>query len=208
SFSGDDNHNGSSDSKDFTISKASSTTTITISDAIYDGSPHGGTANVTGAGGLSQSVAVNYAGVPPTSYGPSTSAPTNAGTYRARAIFSGDDNHTGSQDSTDFSIAKAASTTTVTAPNATYGGNLHGATATVSGAGIVTATATLSYSGRNSTSYGPSATAPSNAGDYTASATTTGDANHTGSSGSADYAIAKAPTSVAWDAPNILTKVY
>src|SRR5207249_12102532 len=127
------------DSKDSTISKASSTTTITISDMTYDGSAHGGTANVSGAGGLSQSVAVSYAGVPPTSYGPSTSAPTNAGTYRARAIFSGDDNHTGSQDATDFTIAKATSATAVSFAPAvtpiTYDGLGHTATTSVSGAG-------------------------------------------------------------------------
>ena len=64
------------------------------------------------------SVVVNYAGVPPTTYGPTTSAPTNAGSYRARAIFSGDQNHTGSQDATDFTIARVASTTTVTAATA------------------------------------------------------------------------------------------
>src|SRR2546422_7316742 len=32
------------------------------------------------------------------SYGPSTTAPTDAGAYRLRATYAGDDNHLGSQD--------------------------------------------------------------------------------------------------------------
>src|SRR5216117_1107795 len=83
-FPGDANHTGSSDSKTFDIAKAASVTAITVTNATYDGSPHGGTAMVTGVGGLNQSVTVNYAGVSPTSYGPSTTAPTDAGTYRLR----------------------------------------------------------------------------------------------------------------------------
>ncbi|PYJ65013.1 MAG: hypothetical protein DME76_18940 [Verrucomicrobia bacterium] len=50
----------------------------------------------------------------------------------------------------------------------------------------------MSYSGRNGTTYGPSTTAPSNAGDYTASASFAGDANHDGSNDSKDYSITKA----------------
>jgi hypothetical protein len=85
----------------------------------------------------------------------------------------------------------------VTAGNATYDGIVHGATATVTGAGTVTVTATLSYSGRLTTTYGPSTAAPMNAGDYTATGTTTGDANHTGSTGTADYSIARKTATIA-----------
>ena len=92
-FAGDVNHTGSSDSKNFDITKASSVTVITVTNATFDGSPHGGTAVVTGAGGLNESVTVNYAGIPPTSYGPVTTAPSDAGTYRLRATFAGDANH-------------------------------------------------------------------------------------------------------------------
>src|SRR5207245_2460991 len=48
-FSGDANHTGSSDSKTFDITKAASVTAITVTNATYDGSPHGGTAMATGA---------------------------------------------------------------------------------------------------------------------------------------------------------------
>ena len=41
---------------------------------------------------------------------------TNAGTATAKATYAGDTNHTGSNDSKNFTIAKATSTTTVTCP--------------------------------------------------------------------------------------------
>jgi Big-like domain-containing protein/carboxypeptidase family protein/Kelch motif protein len=192
SFGGDANHNGSSDSKDFTINKASSTTTATVSDATYDGNPHGGTANVTGAGGLNQSLAVSYQGRNSTTYGPTTTAPTNAGDYTASASYAGDANHNGSSDSQNFTINKASSSTVVTVSDATYDGNTHGGTANVTGVGGLNQSLTVSYSGRNSTSYGPSTIAPTNAGDYTARASYAGDANHNGSSDSKDFTINKA----------------
>src|SRR5947208_2247571 len=119
-FPGDANHTGSSDSKTFDITKAASVTAITVTNATYDGSPRGGTAMVTGVGGLNQSVTVNYAGVSPTSYGPSTTAPTDAGTYRLRGTFAGDDNHLGSQDAQTTTIAPASSTTAVSCPAGPY----------------------------------------------------------------------------------------
>jgi len=90
SFAGDANHNGSSDTKTYIIAKASSMTTIGAGYAvIYDGLSHTLTANVTGAGGLNQSVAVTY------NPGGST-APFNPGTYTASASYAGDANHLGS----------------------------------------------------------------------------------------------------------------
>src|SRR5262249_60480758 len=44
-FAGDANHSGSSDSATYTIFQATTTTTVLVSDATYDGSPHGGTAS-------------------------------------------------------------------------------------------------------------------------------------------------------------------
>src|SRR3989449_7218885 len=54
------------------------------------------------------------------SYGPSTTAPTDAGTYRLRATFAGDDNHLGSQDAQTMTIAPASSTTAVSCPAGPY----------------------------------------------------------------------------------------
>jgi hypothetical protein len=104
----------------YTINQASSTTTVTVANATYNGNPHGGTAGVTGAGGLSQSLTVSYIGRLSTVYGPTTTAPTNAGDYTASASYAGDTNHTGSNDSKDYSIAKAPVTATAGGGGATY----------------------------------------------------------------------------------------
>src|SRR6185503_14906503 len=50
----------------------------------------------------------------------------------------------------------------------------------------------VTYAGRNSTVYGPSATPPTDAGDYTASAGYAGDSNHSASSDGKDFTIFKA----------------
>jgi hypothetical protein len=192
SYAGDANHTSSNDSKDYSIAKATSATQASVSDATFDGNPHGGTASVTGAGGLNQSVTLSYSGRNSTVYGPSTTPPTNAGDYTASASFAGDANHTSSNDSKAYSILKATSVTQASASDATFDGSPHGGTASVTGAGGLNQALTVTYAGRNATVYGPTTTAPTNAGDYTASASFAGDANHTSSSGSKAYSISKA----------------
>src|SRR6185503_5824200 len=104
---GDANHTGSTDSKDFTIGKAASTTAVTCTawPFTYDGTPQTPcSVAVTGAGALSLTPAPTYANN------------TNAGTATASYTFAGDANHNGSTDSKTFTIDKAASTTTVSCP--------------------------------------------------------------------------------------------
>src|SRR5439155_18344616 len=88
-------------------------------------------------------------------------------------------------------IIPAGSATTVTAGDAIDDGSPHGATAVATGAGGLSQTLTVTYTGRNGTVYN-STTAPTAAGDYTASASYPGDANHTGSGSGANFTIAKA----------------
>src|SRR5207253_539301 len=83
------------------------TTTVTCGAGpfTYTGSPQTPcTANVTGAGGLNQSLTVNY------------SNNTNAGTATASASYpaTADPNYLGSSDSKNFTIGPASSATTVT----------------------------------------------------------------------------------------------
>src|SRR5215472_4876639 len=126
---------------DFTINRATPIVTVTGGTFTYDGNPHGATVTVTGVGGapVSGSTALNYAGVPPTSYGPSTSVPTDAGTYQARSVFtSSDPNYNNAQGTGSITINKAASVTTVTVAggeSVTYDGNAHPANVSVTGAG-------------------------------------------------------------------------
>jgi uncharacterized repeat protein (TIGR01451 family) len=277
SFAGDGGYTASNGSAALTVNKANTTTAVTVANATYDGATHGGSASVTGPASLSQSLTVSYSGRNSTTYGPSNTAPTNAGDYTASANYAGDSNYNASSDSKDYSIgkasqsitfgaladktygdadfsvsatatsgltvsfgasgacsvsgstvhitgggsctitasqggdsnysaatdvpqsfniAKAATTTAVTASNATYDGNPHGGAATVTGVGGLNQGVTVSYSGRNATVYGPSTTAPTGAGDYTASATYAGDSNYASSSDSKDFQITKANQSI------------
>jgi hypothetical protein len=157
---GDDNYNAASDvTRNFSIGKAGSTTTVTISNATFDGLTHGGTVVVTGAGNLSQNLTVAYSGRNGTIYGPSATAPTSAGDYIASASFDGDESHDASRDSKDFSIAKATATITLGDLNQPYTGTAKNATASTNPPGL--SGITISYS-RNGTPV-PS---PVNSGSY------------------------------------------
>jgi hypothetical protein len=172
SYPGDANRLGSSGSATFAIAKATSATVVICPASMtYSGAPLTPcSASVTGAGGLNQSLTVNY------------SNNTNAGTASASASYPGDANHLGSSDSKTFTIDTADSTTVVTCPaSVTYtGAALTPCSASVTGAGGLNQPLTVNYS--NNT----------NAGTASASANYSGDTNHQGSSGSAIFTIAKA----------------
>jgi hypothetical protein len=119
------------------VDKAGTTTAVTVSGATYDGSAHGASSIVTGAGGLSQPVTVYYTGVSPTVYASSTTAPINAGTYSASATYAESANYFGSTDSKNFTILKANATVTVNGYTGTYDAASHGATGTATGVGGV-----------------------------------------------------------------------
>lgn len=173
------NYNNASGTVVDAITIVGSTTTVTVSNANYDGNPHGGTAAVTGAGGLNQSLTVTYTGRNTTVYGPSPTAPTNAGQYTASASYPGDQNHTGSSDSKDYTIFQATSLTTVICPASVVftGSALTPCTATATGAGGLNVGVSVAYVNN---------VVP---GTATANASYAGDSNHTGSSGSATFII-------------------
>jgi len=171
-YAGDANHEGSSGNGSFTITKASSTTTVNCpASATYTGAAiEPCNATVTGAGGLNQSVAVLYANN------------TNAGSASATATYSGDVNHDGSSGNGSFTITKAASTTTVNCP----------ASETYTGSAIEPCTASYSGAGGLSGSLTPSYANNTDAGTASATATYGGDANHEGSSGNGSFTITQA----------------
>ncbi|HWW76534.1 MAG TPA: choice-of-anchor Q domain-containing protein, partial [Pyrinomonadaceae bacterium] len=114
-------------------------------------------------------------------------------TCTVRASQAGNDNYDAAADvDRSFRIAKAATNTTVNVGNVIFDGQPHGATAVATGAGGLSQNLNVTYTGRNGTNYPASPTAPTNAGDYAASATFAGDANHDGSGNSKDFSIAKA----------------
>ena len=171
-FPGDANHETSDDSENFTIDKASSTTTVTCTAGpfVYSGSPHEPcSVSVTGAGGLNLTPAPVYANN------------TNAGTATASYMFTGDANHEESDDSETFTIDKAPSTTTIACPGGPFTYNGFAQTpcsASVTGAG-----------GLNLTSLTPTYADNTAAGTATASYTYGGDPNHTSSSDTENFTI-------------------
>ena len=138
-FPADDTHETSSGSAIFTIAQAPSTTTVTAANATYDGNPHGGTAKVTGAGGLDQNLTVTYAGRLTTVYGPSSTAPTAAGDDLPSANYRGGSNHVSRSNFQTYSIARRRRSPSLRWPTRRATAT-HGGTAKVTGAGGSTRT--------------------------------------------------------------------
>jgi hypothetical protein len=170
-FDGNTNYNSASGSVAIVINKADTKTTVSCDAGpfTYTGSAHTPcSASVSGPGSLNQAVT-------PVTYTDNT----NAGTATASATYAGNGNYNASSGSTTFTIGKASSTTTVTCPaNVTYTGSaLTPCSATVTGAGGLNQSLTVSYT--NNT----------DSGTVTASASFAGDTNHTGSSDSKNFNI-------------------
>ena len=120
-----------------------------------------------------------YTGTGSTAYGPTSSAPTNVGTYLANvtAIPSGNTNYIATN-SVAFTIQPAATLSTsiiLTAPSLSYNG--YGKAYTASAPGVTGFTYT--YTGTNTTVYGPSTNAPTNVGSYVVTATALSSSNQT-----------------------------
>jgi hypothetical protein len=106
------------------------------------------------------------------------------------------------QPTTQADIDQVGSTIAVTwtdGTSTTYDANQHSATAIWASAGTDGEGGALpvTYVGINGTVYGSSTTAPTNAGQYAASASFTGDTNHTGNSSVADFTINPAAEKIA-----------
>ncbi len=105
-YAGDANHAGSSDSTTFDIVDSASTTVVTWETGpyVYTGSAFTATAEVTGAGGLNESVTVVYSG--------DCTNVTVPNGCTATATFAGDAGHAGSSDSQSITITQAPQTIT------------------------------------------------------------------------------------------------
>lgn len=103
-----------------------------------------------------------YSGVGDTSYGPTNTPPTQAGEYSAVATVSAP-NFSGS-DSGTLTILPAPVELTIGGLSAVYNGQPRPVSVTMAPAGV--AGVTVSYEGVGDTSYGPSSTAPHEAGSY------------------------------------------
>lgn len=178
---------------DNTIAKARAQINVVPYSVTFDGMAHLATGTATGVLGESLAIGISLSG---TSH-------TNAGSYAADpwTFHHVSGNYFDESGAVNNTIGKASTTIQIGSIVVTYDGATHAASATWTSTGVDAATATLpvTYTGKNGTVYGPSTTAPTAAGEYSATATFAGDANHTGSSGSANVTINRKLIEVAAD---------
>lgn len=182
SWIGDADHEGSSDTKTFTIAPAKTVTKLTCpASVVYAGEDRKPcSATVTGPGGLDHSVAVNYENN------------LLVGTATATAAYLGTNNYLPSDDQVTFEITQAASQVLVTCDPTTV---------TYTGAAQTPCSAVAQGVGMPDLALTPGYTNNVNAGTATAAASWEGDRNHVGSEGSTTFTIAKATTSIALTCP-------
>jgi hypothetical protein len=176
SFAGNSNYtSGTSAAATVLISRATPTVVATGNTCIYSGSPCAGSGSATGLGGIALTpVTLSYSG---TGYGPTSTPPTNAGTYTVVAIFAASGNYvTGTSAAASVIISGATPTVVATGNTCTYSGSPCAGSGSATGAGgIALSPVTLSYSG---TGYGPTAAPPTNAGTYTVTASFAASGNY------------------------------
>ena len=146
----DTNYQGSANGT-LVIAKATATVTLSNLTQTYTGSQQPVTVSTSPTG---LSVSTIYTGVGGTSYGPSSVAPTNAGSYNATATVT-NSNYQGSATDT-LVLAKAPATLTLGNLSQTYNG----------GSRIVAVTSSPASLGGVTVTYDASTTPPINAGSY------------------------------------------
>ncbi|MBK7393837.1 MAG: Ig-like domain repeat protein [Chloracidobacterium sp.] len=167
-----------------TLAKATPTASATPLTATYDGGQKSTVASCLGGGTASN---LRYDG--------STTAPTNAGSYPLLVDCAASTNYNAATNLTagTFVINPVTPTVTVTVGSYTYNGSEQGPDAYTTSPTGDTGAPTWSYVGVAPTSYGPSATRPTNAGTYTATVSLVADTNFNAASSSATaFSIAKA----------------
>ncbi|MDQ1675248.1 MAG: hypothetical protein QOC93_392 [Actinomycetota bacterium] len=202
-YSGDDNHDGSTATARFTVVQAETalnagrgSASVTYGGAqtlSYDGLPAGATGTVTFASGGKTLCTVT---LPETSCG--TPADLGTGTYPVTAAYSGDANHEGSGDTTGFTVTKRASTGFAAA--ATPASTVYGTPATLSFTGLPAgATGTVEFVSAGATLCTVTLPATSCAtpaglgtGTYPVTATYPGDGNHEQATDATGFTVTKA----------------
>jgi hypothetical protein len=130
----------------------------------YDAAAHPAAGAVTGGGGVPLGAPIfTYNGVP--------DVPVNGGTYDVIGSYAGDANHHPASGTATITIDKTWPTVTVSGGTHVYDGQAHPATGSVTGVGgVQLGPLTLTYNG--------SPEPPVNAGGYSVTATSPGDANY------------------------------
>ena len=163
-------------------SKSTPTINITVGTYTFTASTPQGPNAATNTG-TGSTYTYTYVGTGSTTYASSSTRPTNSGTYSVTVSLSasGDGNYNAATASAAFTIAQAIPTVTPTIGTYNYiSGTPQGPTAaTNTGTGT---SYTYSYTGTGITTYGPSATKPTDGGTYTVIATVAANGNYAASS--------------------------
>lgn len=168
------------------VAKATATVTLSGLNQTYSGSQRPVTATTVPSG---LSVTFSYSGTSGTTYGPSATPPTNAGTYSVTATV--DDAYYQGTTTGTLVVASASATVTLSSLSQTYNGNPRAVTTSTSPGGLGV---TVTYTGNSGTTYGPSTTAPSDAGTYGVTASIS-DPNYQGTA-TGTLTVAKATATV------------
>lgn len=159
-------HSGQSATAHFTLVVKPKLVDLTFSGSmfVYNGQPQG--PSLTGVPeNLDDAIAYTYTGIGETHYA-SIQPPTDAGSYRATATLNSG-GYRGAA-TIKYTIVKKPVYLELTAEDVTYDGNAHGAA--VNAQGVAPEDYEITYRGTNGTEYGPTSTAPTDAGSYTAEA--------------------------------------
>jgi hypothetical protein len=128
-----------------------------------------------------------YTGTRGTTYSQSSTPPSAVGSYTVVGTVS-NTNYTGTGSGT-LTISPASATVTIGSQTKTYTGSAISATATTNPTGL---TVNFTYTGTGGTTYGPSATAPTNAGTYSVA----GSISNTNYTGTGSGTLTISPASV------------
>jgi len=189
SFAGSANYAPADASNTLVIQRATPTVSASGGAYTYDAQPHPATVRASDIAGQPLPLTVKYNGA--------AAPPVDAGTYAVEATFAGSLNYAAATATASITINKAVPVVSVTGGTFTYDGQLHPATATVTGvAGESLAPVTFQY-WRDGFGY----VDPVNAGTYQATALFAGTANYVSRSGSAPLTIAKATPTATWPMP-------
>ena len=132
-----DNYTVTYNTANFTITKATASVSATGGSFTYNGAAQAGSGSATGGRGESLPVTLSYAGTGTTVYGPTATAPANAGSYTVVASTTGDGNNAGgSSTPAPLTINKAAATVTLSSLTRAFTGTPLTPTATTTPAGL------------------------------------------------------------------------
>lgn len=196
----DDNHNGASAEKEFTISKAKNewTTKLSIKDWTYKEQ-----ADVPEASAKFGDVTFTYSNAKDGTY--TADVPTEAGAYYVKASVAGTDNYEGMEAVKEFKILKRDTIIRVYVADTTYTGTPVVVDVLVEGS---TGTETVTwYQEKADGSWEELTSAPVNAGSYKVVAHVEADNNYNSASHEWKFAISKADSTVTIKTDN-MDKVY